>query len=164
ARGGRMGRGWGGGVFDHNGLTEVGPMGIECVEQPGGLHLLESDYIVEVLDPATLQPAPAGEIGELVVTNLARLGSPVIRYRTGDRVRVDPKPCPCGRVFRRLDGGILGRTDDMIHVRGNNVYPAALEAIVHRFPEVAEYRVEVRHNGALAELRIEVEPVAEAVS
>jgi phenylacetate-CoA ligase len=153
---------WGARVFDHNGLTEVGPMGIECVENPAGLHLLEGDYIIEVLNPESLQPVPAGEIGELVVTNLNRLGSPVIRYRTGDRVRVDPKPCPCGRVFLRLDGGILGRTDDMIHVRGNNVYPAALEGILHRFPEVAEYRVEVRQNGALAELRIDVEPAGAA--
>jgi phenylacetate-CoA ligase len=153
---------WGARVFDHNGLTEVGPMGIECVENPAGLHLLEDDYIIEVLNPESLQPVPAGEIGELVVTNLNRLGSPVIRYRTGDRVRVDPKPCACGRVFLRLDGGILGRTDDMIHVRGNNVYPAALEGILHRFPEVAEYRVEVRQNGALAELRIDVEPAGAA--
>jgi phenylacetate-CoA ligase len=153
---------WGARVFDHSGLTEVGPMGIECVENPAGLHLLEDDYIIEVLNPESLQPVPAGEIGELVVTNLNRLGSPVIRYRTGDRVRVDPKPCRCGRVFLRLDGGILGRTDDMIHVRGNNVYPAALEAILHRFPEVAEYRVEVRQSGTLAELRIDVEPAGAA--
>jgi phenylacetate-CoA ligase len=153
---------WGARVFDHNGLTEVGPMGIECIENPAGLHLLEDDYIIEVLNPESLQTVPAGEIGELVVTNLNRLGSPVIRYRTGDRVRIDPKPCPCGRVFLRLDGGILGRTDDMIHVRGNNVYPAALEGILHRFPEVAEYRVEVRQNGTLAELRIDVEPAGPA--
>jgi phenylacetate-CoA ligase len=110
-----------------------------------------------VIDPATSQPTPPGQIGELVLTNLGRRGSPVIRYRTGDLVRVDMQPCPCGLPYIRLEGGILGRTDDMILLRGNNFYPSALEAVLHRFPEVAEYRVEVDQSGALAELRIEVE-------
>src|SRR5205807_72373 len=81
-------------------------------------------------------------------------------YRTGDLVRPDPRPCPCGRSLLRLDGGILGRTDDMIHVRGNNLYPSALEAVIRRFPEVAEYRIEVDASSPLAALRIEVEPHA----
>jgi phenylacetate-CoA ligase len=84
----------------------------------------------------------------------------VLRYRTGDLVRTDPRPCPCGRRLVRLEGGILGRTDDMIHLRGNNVYPSALEAVIRRFGEVAEYRVEVDQTGALPVLRVELEPVA----
>jgi phenylacetate-CoA ligase len=98
-------------------------------------------------------------VGELVLTNFGRTGSPLIRYRTGDLVRMDDKTCRCGRTFARLEGGILGRTDDMIHVRGNNLYPSSLEAVIRRFPEVVEYRVTISHTGALAEVRIAVEPV-----
>src|SRR5262249_54781908 len=127
---------WGARVFDHYGMTEIGPLGIECEDNPAGLHLLESECIVEVIEsdaPSSPTPPPrsGGEgrkMGELVITNLGRWGSPVLRYRTGDLVRIDPKPCPCGRQLVRLEGGILGRADDMIHLRGNNVYPSALEA------------------------------------
>lgn len=156
----RIEQAWGARVLDHNGLTEVGPTGIECLPNPAGLHLLESDYLVEVIDPQTGAARPPGEAGELVLTNLGRLGSPVIRYRTGDLVRCSATPCPCGLPFVRLEGGVLGRTDDMILLRGNNLYPAALEAVIHRFADVAEYRVEVDQSSALAELRIEVEPCA----
>jgi phenylacetate-CoA ligase len=148
---------WGARVFDHNGLTEVGPVGIECPENSAGIHLLEADYLAEVLDPETGRPVQPGQVGELVLTNLVRWGSPVLRYRTGDLVRPAEKPCPCGRALLRLEGGILGRTDDMIHLRGNNFYPSALEAVIHRFPEVAEYRVEVDQTGPLAALHVEVE-------
>jgi phenylacetate-CoA ligase len=150
---------WGARVFDHSGMTEIGPAAIECPANPAGLHVLEDDYVAEVIDPAGDQPVPPGQVGELVLTNLGRVGSPLIRYRTGDLVRVDPRPCPCGSPYLRLDGGILGRSDDMIHLRGNNVYPGALEALLRRFPEVAEYRVEVDQSAALSALRIEVEPV-----
>jgi phenylacetate-CoA ligase len=145
---------WGARVFDHSGMTEIGPAAIECPENPAGLHLLESEFVAEVIDTETGRPVAAGQMGELVLTNLGRLGSPLIRYRTGDLVRIDPAGCPCGRAERRLAGGILGRVDDMIHVRGNNLYPAALEAALRRFPEVVEYRVAV----APSSLRIEVEP------
>ncbi len=148
---------WGARVFDHSGLTEVGPMAVECVANPMGLHVLEDSFLVEVIDPATAAPLPVGEVGEMVVTNLGRLGSPLIRYRTGDMVRVDPRPCPCGSPYPRLDGGILGRGDDMIHLRGNNVYPSAIESLLRRFPEVAEYRIEIDRRAALSALRVEVE-------
>jgi phenylacetate-CoA ligase len=144
---------WGARVFDHHGLTETGPISIECSANPVGLHVIETAYIAEVIDPETAEPVPPGQSGELVLTNLHRLDSPVIRYRTGDMVCVDPKPCPCGLPFLRLEGGIRGRTDDMILLRGNNVYPSALEAVILRFPEVVEYRVEIESN----ELRIQVE-------
>jgi phenylacetate-CoA ligase len=154
----RIEQSWQARLFDHSGLTEVGPVAIECPEQPGGLHVLESDYVAEVIDPATGAAVPPGQPGELVLTNLGRWGSPLLRYRTGDLVRADPGPCPCGRSLLRLGGGILGRTDDMVPVRGNNFYPAALEGVLRRFPEVVEYRVEVDTSAALAELRVEVEP------
>jgi phenylacetate-CoA ligase len=154
---------WDARVYDHNGLTEVGPAGVECPENPAGIHILESDYIAEVIDPASLQPVPPGTMGELVLTNLGRSGSPVLRYRTGDLVKVDPQPCPCGRTFIRLQGGILGRTDDMIHIRGNNLYPSALEAVIHRFPNVVEYRVEVDPSESLTTLRIELEPTSDSL-
>jgi phenylacetate-CoA ligase len=155
----RIEQAWGARVFDHSGLTEVGPVAIECPENPAGLHLLEADYIAEVVDPPSGRPVPPGQVGELVLTNLGRWGSPVLRYRTGDLARLDPPPCPCGREFARLGGGILGRTDDMIQVRGNNLFPSALEAVIQRFPEVAEYRVQVKQTDHLAALHIEVEPL-----
>jgi phenylacetate-CoA ligase len=151
---------WGARLFDHTGMTETGPLGIECSQQPGGLHLLETEYLAEVIDPTTLQPVPAGIEGELVITSFDRPGSPLVRYRTGDLVRVDPQPCPCGRALLRLDGGIRGRADDMIVLRGNNLHPSALQTILHRLPEMAEYRLEVDYTASLPVLRIEVEPQA----
>src|SRR5450432_1027774 len=103
----RIEEAWHARVFDHSGMTEVGPAAIECPERPGGLHLLEADYLAEVINPNTTEPVAPGQLGELVLTNLGRWGSPLVRYRTGDLVRVDPEPCPCGRSFRRLGGGIL---------------------------------------------------------
>jgi phenylacetate-CoA ligase len=150
---------WNARVFDHSGMTETGPLAIECREAPGGLHVLEDDYYAEVI-PSPPTPLPGGEgstVGELVITTLGRVGSPLIRYRTGDLVRVDPNPCPCGRKWLRLAGGILGRTDDMIAIRGNNFYPSALENVLRRFAEVAEYRVTIDRQSPLAEMRIEVE-------
>jgi phenylacetate-CoA ligase len=161
---GRIESAWGARVFDHHGLTEVGAAAVECPENPAGLHLLESEYVAEVIDPTNTQPVMPGTIGELVLTNLGRWGSPVLRYRTGDLVKVDPNPCPCGRALVRLQGGILGRTDDMIHIRGNNLYPSALEAVIRRFPEVAEYRVEVDQSQSLTALRIELEPSSESLA
>jgi phenylacetate-CoA ligase len=156
----RLESAWGARVFDHSGMTEVGPCAGECAAAPGTLDVLETEYIAEVIDPETLKPMPEGQPGELVLTNLGRVGSPLIRYRTGDLVnplpRTDVNPC------LRLAGGILGRLDDMIPVRGNNVYPAALEAIVRRFPEVVEFRIVVEQTGSLPVVRLELEPVAGA--
>lgn len=157
----RIEEAWHARVFDHSGMTEVGPMAIECSANPGGLHILDDDYFAEVIEPNAApdgaQLARPGQIGELVVTNLGRLGSPLIRYRTGDLVRVDPQPCPCGHTGMRLVGGILGRTDDMLAIRGNNVYPSALENVLRSFAEVVEYRITVDRSTPLAEMRIEVE-------
>ena len=148
----RIEAGWGARAHDHAGMTEIGAYGYEC-EVQAGPHVNESEFIAEVLDPVTGEPA---EEGELVLTNLGRLGSPVVRYRTGDRARRVGAPCACGRTFARLDGGILGRLDDMLIVRGVNVFPSAIEAIVRRFP-VEEFQIEVFRHGELDELRVLLE-------
>jgi phenylacetate-CoA ligase len=118
---------------------------------------MEGDFLAEVLGPEG-RPVAAGTPGELIVTPLGRTGCPLLRYRTGDRVVVDPRPCPCGRTFLRLEGGIRGRWDDMVQVRGNNLHPEAVEAVVLAFPEVAEYRLIIDRTAALAEVRLELEP------
>jgi phenylacetate-CoA ligase len=158
----RIEEAWNARVFDHSGMTEVGPLAIECPQAPGGLHILEDDYFGEVIDPNGEPSRVSDQLGELVLTTLGRVGSPLIRYRTGDLVRVDPKPCPCGRTWMRLVGGILGRTDDMIAIRGNNFYPSALENVLRRFADVAEYRVTIDRSTPLAEMRIEIEAAADA--
>jgi phenylacetate-CoA ligase len=148
---------WGARVFDHAGMTEIGPHSFECAESPGSLHVLETEFISEVIDPLTLAPATEGQNGELVLTNLGRWGSPLLRYRTGDLVKLAHGKCVCGRSFVRLEGGLLGRIDDMVTIRGNNVFPSAIESIVREFPSIAEYRIRVRQNGILAEMEIEIE-------
>jgi phenylacetate-CoA ligase len=158
----RIERSWGARVIDHHGLTEVGPVSFECWEQPGFLHLNESEYVCEVLDPSTLEAVPDGEPGELVVTNLGRTASPVIRYRTGDIVVRRSDLCRCGRTWARLEGGILARGDDMINVRGVNVYPSAVESVVRQFDEVVEFRSTVRRAGAMRSLSLEIELTPQA--
>jgi phenylacetate-CoA ligase len=148
-------------IHDHHGMTEVGPVTYECPATPCRLHVIERGYIAEVIDCTTLQPVADGETGELVLTTLGRLGSPLIRYRTGDLVRpvrFDAAPCGCGSHELALDGGILGRVDDMLFVRGVNVYPGAFEEIIRTFGGIAEYRVNVKEIGALVELLVEIEP------
>jgi phenylacetate-CoA ligase len=147
---------WGARVIDHYGMTEVGPVAVEPFDQPGHLAVLEDRFVAEFVDPETAAPAADGAPAELVLTNLGRYGSPLIRYRTGDLVK--GRRTAGGMLL--LDGGILGRTDDMLHVRGNNLYPAAIEAVVRRFPEVAEFRILVDHTGPLADLSLEIEPTA----
>ncbi len=143
-------------LIDHTGATEIGPTGFSCAARDG-VHLIEREFVVEVLDRATGEVRDAGE-GELVITNLGRWGSPAIRYRTGDLVRAVRGRCPCGRTLVKLAGGILDRADDMVTVRGVNVFPSALEAIVRRFDEVAEFRIELFKDRGMDELRCVVEP------
>jgi len=152
----RIEESWGAKCFDHCGMTEVGALGFECILQPGGLHFNESEFIIEVVNPATGTPAEDGQ-GELVATNLGRWGSPAIRYRTGDLVRLDPSPCACGRTFVRAEGGILGRADDMLIVRGVNVFPSVIEDVVRRHPTVDEFRIEVTRRHEMHEIRIVLE-------
>ena len=156
----RIEQAWGARVYDHTGMTEIGPLGFECEQAPGGVHLIESECIAEVIDPATGRAVADGEPGELVLTNLGRCDSPLIRYRTNDQVRITRgRRCACGRWFARMEGGILGRIDDMVVVRGNNIFPASLEAIIRRFESVAEFRVQIVEDaGSLTRLHVELEP------
>ena len=149
--------GWGARVIDHHGLTEVGPISFECWDNPGFVHVNENEYICEVIDPDSAVLVPDGNQGELVVTNLGRLASPVIRYRTRDIVIKTTERCRCGRTLARLKGGILSRADDMVCLRGVNIYPTAIESVVRTFNEVIEYRASVTQNSALGTLLLEIE-------
>lgn len=146
-------------VVDHHGMTEIGPVSYGCPKLPGVLHIIEDSYIAEIIDPATGLAVPRGTTGELVLTNLGRVGSPLIRYRTSDMVKAAAaETCECGTRDVALDGGILSRTDDMLVVRGVNVYPSAVDNILRGFEAVREYRVEIQNHRTLPELSIQVEP------
>ena len=148
---------WNAKCFDHAGASEVGAHSFECHMQPGGTHLIESEYIAEVINPLTGKAVATGQRGELVITNLGRWGFPVIRYRTGDLVQMNLDRCDCGRSFLRFEGGILGRADDMVTVRGVNVFPAGVENIIRKFPQVEEFRITVNKVKQMDEMDIEVE-------
>ena len=143
--------------YDHAGASEVGAHSFECEIQPNGTHVNESEFIVEVLSPDTLEPVSEGEQGELIITNLGRIGFPVIRYRTGDLVRLNHEPCKCGRTFPRFEGGVLGRVDDMVVVRGINVFPSAIENLIRRSDEVEEFRITVSTVKQMGHLSIELD-------
>ncbi len=148
-------------IFDHYGMTEVGPVTFQCTAAPEVVHAIESHYVCEVVDPASGEPVPmdGSVVGELVLTNLERRDSPVLRYRTGDLVRpARREPCACGREGLVFEGGILGRSDDMIVVRGVNLFPASVEQVVLSSDGVAEYQVEIRTVRGMTELRLSVEP------
>lgn len=153
---GRIERAWNACTYDHAGMTEMGAFGFACSVQQG-VHVNEGEFIAEILDPLDNQPVSQGQTGELVLTNLGRWGSPAIRYRTGDLVCHGGYSCSCGRTFLLLPGGILGRVDDMLIVRGVNIYPSALANILHRFPEVSEYRVIVTSDGTMDEIALQIE-------
>jgi phenylacetate-CoA ligase len=155
---------WGARVFDHWGMTDVGSLGIEDECEPQVLRILESECIAEVIDPENQAPVAPGELGELIITNLGRIGQPVLRYRTGDLVRSAVDPAPDGSALLRLPGGILGRSDDMVVIRGNNVFPSSIDALLRELPEIVEYRATVRTVRAMPHLSLEVEPRADAGS
>ena len=144
---------WGARAYDHTGATEVGAWGFMC-EQQVGIHLNEDEFICEILDPET--DAPADE-GELVITNLGRVGMPVIRYRTGDYVKLKSGRYEGGRESRVLDGGVIGRLDNALIVRGLNVYPATLENIILKFSDVQEFAGRAYRTETLDELEIQIE-------
>jgi phenylacetate-CoA ligase len=159
----RIEQAWGARTYDHTGMTEMGAFGFAC-SQRRGVHVNESEFIAEILDPQSGQPVKEGEVGELILTNLGRWGSPAIRYRSGDLVRHGGYHCECGRSYLYLPGGVLGRADDMLIVRGVNVYPSALAEVLHRFPEVTEYKVIVTKNGAMDEISLQVECPSECIA
>ena len=146
---------WGARVVDHAGATEIGPWGYGDAAGRG-LHIIESEFVAEFLRPGSDDPADDGDDAELVLTTLGRTGSPVIRYRTGDLVR--PRHGHPGSArFVMLEGGVVGRVDDMVVVRGVNIYPTAVEQIVREFPEVGEYRAIATRKGNLDSLTVEIE-------
>lgn len=150
----RLESAWGARVFDHHGMTETGPVSMECARNPGTLHVAENSYLAQVIDPSCNSNA---DDGELVLTPLDRLTMPLLRYRTGDLVSIARQPCPCGRKMLAIRGGILGRLDDMLIIRGNNIHPEAIEDWLWSHPEVQEFKVEVQEVAGLARMRITVE-------
>jgi phenylacetate-CoA ligase len=181
----RIENAWQAQLFDHAGASEVGPWGYADAARRG-LHVMESEFIAEFISVETGEPAASGELSHLVLTTLGRVGMPVIRYRTGDLVRPvwhedalekgtgtlwpeggakvradEPRASPLfqrgANWFVLLEGGVLGRADDMMIIRGVNVFPTAVEQILHSFPEVVEYRMTARKSGAMDELEVEVE-------
>ena len=145
-------------VFDHHGMTEVGPVTYQCPSASGVLHVLESAYLPEVIHPRSGTAVEPGQTGELVLTTLDRVGSPLLRYRTGDLVKPRARgTCVCGRQELAFEGGILGRSDDMVVVRGVNVYPSLIEEIVRAHTGVVEYRVQLDSRQAMTDLSLDVE-------
>ena len=145
-------------LYDIYGLTEIyGPgIGINC-QFNTGMHYWDDYLYIEIIDPKTLKPVPDGEMGEIVITTLVKEGAPLIRYRTHDLSRIIPGECPCGSRFPRLDT-IMGRTDDMMKIKGVNVFPSQIEEILQNFPEVSsEYQIRISHLDGKDTMRIYVE-------
>ena len=144
-------------VIDHHGMTEVGPVSYELPGQAGNLCVIGSAYLAEVIDPDSGEEVVDGGEGELVLTTLKRVACPLLRYRTGDLVK---KRIVAGELV--LEGGILGRLDDMVVVRGVNLYPSAIEQVVRRFDEVVEYEVRQSTEQSMAEVRVAIEATGDA--
>lgn len=145
-------------LYDIYGLTEIyGPgIGINCDENTG-MHYWDDFIYIEIIDPVTLKPLPDGELGEIVITTLVKEGAPLIRYRTHDLSRIIPGECPCGRSYPRIDT-IMGRTDDMMKIKGVNVFPAQIEEVLKTFPELSsEYQIRISHLDGKDTMRIYVE-------
>ncbi len=151
----RIEEAWQARVIDHSGATEIGPWGY-AVAQGRGLYVIESEFVAEFHAVGTGEPATEGELSELVLTTLGRYGCPVIRYRTGDLVRpIWDHEGP--NRFVLLEGGVLSRADDMLVIRGVNIFPSSVEQILRGFPEVIEYRITARKNGEMDALAVEIE-------
>ncbi|HZT84131.1 MAG TPA: phenylacetate--CoA ligase [Gaiellaceae bacterium] len=146
-------------AVDIYGLSEVMGPGVsaECAEGRDGAHVNEDHFLVEVIDPRSGEPLPEGEVGELVFTTLAKEALPLLRYRTGDLASITREPCACGRTFARMSR-VLGRTDDMLIIRGVNVFPSEIECVLLAVPELApHYQLVVQRPGHLDELTVQVE-------
>jgi phenylacetate-CoA ligase len=146
-------------VLDHYGMTEVGPVAYQTPARSDLLHIIEDSYFAEIVQPETGEAVATGEVGELVLTTLGRTACPLLRYRTGDLVRRAPEAPGFA-----LAGGIIGRADDMVVVRGVNLYPAAFDAAVRLVPEIEEYRVEISRRGALTEVEVQIECADDAAA
>jgi phenylacetate-CoA ligase len=141
------------------GLSEVIGPGVsnECVEAQNGSHVFEDHFLVEILDAKSGEPLPYGETGELTFTTLTKEALPVVRYRTGDLASLDPTPCPCGRTHVRMSL-IVGRTDDMLIIRGVNVFPSQVESVAVHFPELSpHYQLRITRERTLDDLEVRIE-------
>ena len=146
-------------AIDIYGLSEImGPgVSFECAEVQNGLHVNEDHFLAEIIDPSTGEPLADGETGELVFTTLTKQGIPLLRYRTGDITRLNVEVCDCGRTFARMDR-VSGRSDDMLIIRGVNVFPSQIESVLLMSPEVApHYQLIVKREGSMDALDVEVE-------
>jgi phenylacetate-CoA ligase len=149
-------------AVDVYGLSEImGPgVAVECAAAQAGQHVWEDHFLAEVIDPDTGTPVPPGELGELVLTTLTKEAMPMLRYRTRDMTRLVEAPCVCGRTHRRF-GRVTGRSDDMLIIRGVNLYPSEIEAQLVGFPDIApHYQLVVSRHGSLDNIAIEVEAAA----
>jgi phenylacetate-CoA ligase len=155
----RIEQAWGAKVYDHPGATEIGAWGYECVHQPGGPHANEALFLVEIEDLVTSQPVKEpGVRGRMIITALDRLAQPCIRFDSKDIIEWDPEPCPCGRSFRVVKGGVLGRADDITKVKGVLLAPGAIEEVVRGFNELSdEYEVVVERPGETDKISLKVE-------
>jgi phenylacetate-CoA ligase len=154
----KIGESMGATPYDYSGLTEIGAYGFQCEHQKQAVHIIESEHILEIIDPETEEPVPEGEIGEMVLTNLGRACSPSIRFRTNDLVRLKKGTCPCGRTFRMLDGGILGRSDNMIIIRGLNIFPSQVGEVVQGHMVIGEeYQIVAYTRDGMGEIKVLVE-------
>ena len=152
-------------ALDIYGLSEVMGPGVsaECIEGRDGAHVNEDHFLVEVVDPDSGEPLPDGEVGELVFTTLTKEALPLLRYRTGDLASLTREPCACGRTFARMSR-VLGRTDDMLIIRGVNVFPSEIERALLSVPELApHYQLVVERPGHLDELTVQVEGTVDPV-
>ncbi len=154
---------WGAKCGDTAGMTEIGTIMIfECARQPGGTHIIEDHFIEEVINPTTGEPVPYGGLGERVVTSFGRGFIPLIRYRSKDMVvKVPHTTCPCGRTGDLYEGGIRGRWDDMKLIRGTNVYPSAVEAVVREYDAIDEFQIYVWRKGNVQDeitIKVEIKP------
>jgi len=161
----RLEEGLGIDAYDFYGLAEIGPtFAAECTEK-AGLHFVEDHYLLEVLDPKTKEPLGEGEKGVLVITHLSREGTPMIRYWTNDIVKLEYEKCGCGRTHVRAVGGVLGRADDMVVYKGENIYPTQIEEVVRAFEELGnEYKIVVTRDpetGIVKNVKVLVELVKE---
>jgi phenylacetate-CoA ligase len=162
---GQLERLWGIAAVDFYGLSEIIGPGVagECAQARRGLHIAEDHFLPEVIDPATGEPLPVGAEGELVLTCLTKAALPLLRYRTGDITALDPAPCACGRTSVRM-ARIKGRSDDMLVIKGVNVYPSQLEAALLTVPELApHYQLMVDRRQDFPSIAVEVEPTPETV-
>ncbi|WP_226527231.1 phenylacetate--CoA ligase family protein [Metabacillus niabensis] len=154
---------WNAKLYDHVGMTEIGAYGYSCTEQ-NGLHVNEAEFIVEVINPDTLEPVGKRERGELVLTNLGRYGYPLLRYRTGDMVICSEEPCPCGNKNTLLVNGIIGRLDDMVIIRGINIFPSSIESIIREFEAVKEFRIIYYTEQNMNQVKVQIEAEADLVT